>query len=170
MLSPFLSLQPIWKKEKTQIFLKCDIIQNYLSWLLRYFDTSRITGKPPNPDPIPCIPGAPGPQNAYTSPSWRPGHLPVCTCVCSRVSALDWNTHNAHPSCNSIPQGSWHIQGHRIISSQAYRDDRFQSETARLVNTRDNQMARDKYKDINNRNQHYLASSEPSSTTIASPG
>ena len=36
--------------------------------------------------------------------------------------------------------------------------------------TRDNQRARGKFKNISNRNQGYLASSEPSSPTIASPG
>jgi hypothetical protein len=36
--------------------------------------------------------------------------------------------------------------------------------------TRDNQIARGKCKNISNKNQSYLASSEPSSSTIASPG
>jgi hypothetical protein len=36
--------------------------------------------------------------------------------------------------------------------------------------TRDNQMGRDKYKNISERNQGYLASFKPSSPTTASPG
>ena len=44
------------------------------------------------------------------------------------------------------------------------------TETTRLANTRDNQMARGKCKNISNRNQVYLASSEHSSPTTESPG
>ena len=40
----------------------------------------------------------------------------------------------------------------------------------RACSTRDNQMARGKYKNISNRNQGYLASSESSSPIITSPG
>jgi hypothetical protein len=43
------------------------------------------------------------------------------------------------------------------------------SQTAAPANARDNQMARGKGKNISNRNQGYLASSEPSSPTTASP-
>ena len=42
------------------------------------------------------------------------------------------------------------------------------TETARPVNTREYQMARGKGKSISNRNQGYLASSEPSSSTTVS--
>jgi hypothetical protein len=45
-----------------------------------------------------------------------------------------------------------------------------QSDIARAGSTRDNQMAGDKHKNISNRNQGYLASSEPNSTTKASLG
>jgi uncharacterized protein YukE len=47
--------------------------------------------------------------------------------------------------------------------------DKPQSETARPAKTRDNQMARGKGKKISNKNQGYLASSEPCSPTT-SPG
>ena len=40
----------------------------------------------------------------------------------------------------------------------------------RPASARDNQMSRGKGKNISNRNQAYLASSEPSSPTTASPG
>jgi hypothetical protein len=44
------------------------------------------------------------------------------------------------------------------------------SDIAIAGSTRDNQMVGGKHKNISNRNQGYLASSEPNSTTIASPG
>ena len=42
--------------------------------------------------------------------------------------------------------------------------------TVRARSTRDNHMARGKHKNISNRNQGYLVSSEPNSPTRASPG
>jgi hypothetical protein len=48
--------------------------------------------------------------------------------------------------------------------------DRLHSETVRAGHTRDNKMLRGNCKNISNRNQGNLASSEPSSLTIASPG
>jgi hypothetical protein len=45
-----------------------------------------------------------------------------------------------------------------------------QSDITREGNTRDNQMARGKHKNINKRNQCYLETSEPNSPNIASPG
>jgi hypothetical protein len=48
--------------------------------------------------------------------------------------------------------------------------NKLQPETARTSNIRDYQMAKDKLKHLTNRNQGYLASSEPSSPTTASPG
>jgi hypothetical protein len=46
----------------------------------------------------------------------------------------------------------------------------FQPETARTSNTRDYQMAKGKCKNLTNRNQDYLASSEPSTPNTATPG
>jgi hypothetical protein len=40
----------------------------------------------------------------------------------------------------------------------------------RAGSTRDNQMSGGKHKNINNRNQGYVASSEPNCSTIAGPG
>ena len=51
-----------------------------------------------------------------------------------------------------------------ITGSQAHRKDKVKSETAKPAKTRDN------HKDISNRSQCYLVSSEPSSPTRASPG
>ena len=45
-----------------------------------------------------------------------------------------------------------------------------QSETERPENTTENQMARGRHKNISNRNQGYLASSESSSPTTANLG
>ena len=58
----------------------------------------------------------------------------------------------------------------RNSDTQACRRDKPQSETARSANTRDNQMVRGKGKNISNRNQGYLASSESSSPMTVSPG
>ena len=58
----------------------------------------------------------------------------------------------------------------RSTDTQACRRNKPQSETARPANSRDNQMVRGKGKNISHRNQGYLASSEPSSPTTASPG
>jgi hypothetical protein len=65
------------------------------------------------------------------------------------------------------PRKNW---SHRSTDSQASRRDKPQSETARPANTRDNQMMTGKGKNISNRNQGYLATSEPSSPTTVSPG
>jgi hypothetical protein len=52
----------------------------------------------------------------------------------------------------------------------AFRRDRPQSEKARKANIINNQMARGKGKNISNRNQGYLQSSEPGSPTTVSLG
>jgi hypothetical protein len=57
----------------------------------------------------------------------------------------------------------------KVTGSQAHMRDKLQSETARPTHTSDNQMVRGKHKNLRDRNQGYLASSEPSSLTIASP-
>jgi hypothetical protein len=54
--------------------------------------------------------------------------------------------------------------------TQACWRDKPQSETTRPANTIDNQLVRSKGKNISNRYQGYLASSEPSSWTTVSPG
>jgi hypothetical protein len=56
----------------------------------------------------------------------------------------------------------------KVTSSLAHRRDKAQSEAARPASTRDNQMARGKHKNLKNRNQGYMASSEPSSPNTAS--
>jgi hypothetical protein len=48
--------------------------------------------------------------------------------------------------------------------------NKLQPETARTSNTRDFQMAKGNHKNLNNRNQDYLASSEPSTPNTASRG
>ena len=61
-------------------------------------------------------------------------------------------------------------QDHRFTGSQDHMRDRLQSDTARTVNTTDNQMARGKHKNISNRNQYYFTTSKPSSPLTASSG
>jgi hypothetical protein len=58
----------------------------------------------------------------------------------------------------------------RNTDTQACRRDKPKSETARPANTRDNQMAKGKHKNISNRNPDYLVSSETSSPTTVSHG
>ena len=48
--------------------------------------------------------------------------------------------------------------------------DRLHSDIARASSTRDNQMAGGRHKDISNRNQGHVASSEPNSSTIEYDG
>jgi hypothetical protein len=54
---------------------------------------------------------------------------------------------------------------HKITGSQEYRRDKLQSQISRPTNTRGNQMVREKHRNLSNRKQGYLASSEPSSPT-----
>jgi hypothetical protein len=56
------------------------------------------------------------------------------------------------------------------ISLQDHRRDKLKPETARPTNNRDNQLTKGKCKNLTNRNQGYMASSEPSSPTTVSPG
>jgi hypothetical protein len=53
---------------------------------------------------------------------------------------------------------------------QAHKTDKVKPETARATNTRNNQMVKGKHKKLTNRNKGYMSSSEPSSSTTASPG
>ena len=55
----------------------------------------------------------------------------------------------------------------RLTESQ---EDKLQPETARIFNTRDDQMVKGKFKNLTNRNQDSSPSSEPSTPTSASPG
>jgi DNA anti-recombination protein RmuC len=52
---------------------------------------------------------------------------------------------------------------------ETHRRNKLQPETARSSNTRDYQMVKDKRKNLTNRNQDYLAPSEPSTPTTVSP-
>jgi len=61
-------------------------------------------------------------------------------------------------------------QVYRSSDIQAYRRAKPLSETARQANTRDNLMERSKHRNLSNRNQGYLASSERSSPTTVSTG
>jgi hypothetical protein len=65
------------------------------------------------------------------------------------------------------PRENW---SPRSSDTQDCRRNKPQSETERPANARDNQMATGKGKNVNNRNQGYLASTEPSSPITVSPG
>ena len=73
------------------------------------------------------------------------------------------------PLCTGLARKSW-IPRSVDTGLQTYRRNRLQTETARTSNTRDDQKAKGKCKNLTNRNQDYLASSEPSTPTTASPG
>ena len=53
---------------------------------------------------------------------------------------------------------------------QTHSRNKLHPETARTPNTRDYQIRKGKFKNLTNRNQDYLASSEHSTPTTASPG
>jgi hypothetical protein len=55
-------------------------------------------------------------------------------------------------------------QHHRIMEAQDHRKDRLQSDILRASSTWDNHMAGGKHKNRSNRNQGYLAPSEPNSS------
>jgi hypothetical protein len=55
----------------------------------------------------------------------------------------------------------------QALRSQAHRKDRLQSETARPINTRDKEMVRGKHKNISNRSQCCLATSETRTLTTS---
>jgi hypothetical protein len=66
-----------------------------------------------------------------------------------------------------IPPENWSPMS---TDTQVCRNDKLKSETPRPANTIENQMVKGKHKNINNRNQDYLASSESSSPTTVNPG
>lgn len=81
-----------------------------------------------------------------------------------KITAL----HNPFP-----PRESWSLRSPetpKITDTQAHPRDKLRSETARSTNIRDKQMARDKHKNLSNKNQDDLASSEPSSPITPNTG
>jgi hypothetical protein len=68
-----------------------------------------------------------------------------------------------------LPGESWSSRS-ADTSLQTHKRNKLQPEAARTSNTRDYQMVKGKYKNLTNRNQDYLASSEPSTPTTVSPG
>jgi hypothetical protein len=68
-----------------------------------------------------------------------------------------------------LPGESWSPRS-SDTGLQTHRRNKLQPETARTSNTRDYQMLKGKCKNLTNRYQDYLASSEPSIPTTVSPG
>jgi hypothetical protein len=68
-----------------------------------------------------------------------------------------------------LPGGSWSPRS-ADTGLQTHRRNTLQLETARTSDTRDYQMVKGKCKNLINRDQDYLASSEPNTPTTASPG
>ena len=75
-----------------------------------------------------------------------------------------------HSPCTQVHPGERWSPRNADRGLQTHRRDKLQPETERPTNARYNQMAKGKHKNLTNRNQGYLASSEPSSPTTASPG
>jgi hypothetical protein len=67
-----------------------------------------------------------------------------------------------------LPGKSWSLRS-ADTGLQTHKRNKFQPETARTSNTRDYWIVKGKHKNLTNRNQEYLASSEPSTPTTASP-
>jgi hypothetical protein len=82
----------------------------------------------------------------------------------------DTSIHLLHLGSKAVPpEESWSPES-ADTGLQAHGRDKPQPETARPTNTIDNKMANGKPKKLTNRNQGYMASSEPSSCTITNPG
>jgi hypothetical protein len=62
------------------------------------------------------------------------------------------------------------LKSEGFLHNQDHRKDGLQSDIAWEGSTTDNPMAGGKHQNLSNRHQGYLASSEPNSPTIASPG
>jgi hypothetical protein len=75
-----------------------------------------------------------------------------------------------HSPCTQVHPGERWSPRNADRGLQTHRRDKLQPETERPTNTRDNQMLKGSHKKLINKNQGYLASSEPSSPTTASPG
>ena len=129
------------------------------NWSPRNADTPVSTGK--NTTSAQIL----GPRAAHPEP---PGHrnqgtvgdrillVSICTQNWSWATALH---NNFLPERIGLPG-----ERHRLAGGTS------QSVTARLANSRNNQMAKGKGKNIRNRNQGYWESSDPSFPTTGSPG
>ena len=74
-----------------------------------------------------------------------------------------------HSPCTQVHPGERWSPRNADRGLQTHRRDKLQPETERPTNTRDNQMLKGSHKKLINKNQGYLASSEPCSPTT-SPG
>jgi hypothetical protein len=72
------------------------------------------------------------------------------------------------PLCIGPAQGRAGALGVLTTGLQAHRRDKLMPDTARLTKTRDNQMSNCKHKNLTNKYQEYMESSEHSSPTTAS--
>jgi hypothetical protein len=131
-----------------------------------------------------------GPRHAGTAPGQWHRFLLVCLGQCPEQTlganfavSPTITRRSSTPRHHNTPRipGSQELGHTRFLGSQRqldsqelrhtqdHRKDRLQSDIARADSTRDNQMVESKHKNISNRNQGYLESSEPNSPTIASP-
>ena len=86
--------------------------------------------------------------------------------------AVNPSSFHLHPELTMYINSPYPNSSQKELVSQdniGLQERQAKSDTARIVNTIDNQMMRVKGKNISNRNKGYLASSEPSSPTTANP-
>ena len=75
-----------------------------------------------------------------------------------------------HLPVRATPQTSSWTSRSADTGLQAHRRDKLQAETGRPTNSKSTQMVKGKHKNVTNRNQGYLSSSEHISPTTASLG
>ena len=131
------------------------------SWSPRSDDTPVNTGKTTTSVQIPGPKGDPPRAIKIQEPRNSWGQNPSSFCLHLRVDSV--------PQL-SIPKFLQERTGLPGVLTDRFAGDKPQSEIARPANTSDNQMPRGKGKNISNRNQGYLASSESNSHTTANPG
>jgi hypothetical protein len=99
-----------------------------------------------------------------------PGSQGISGSLTSKNSDTSWISVSQDPGFTGSQRKLDSEELTAIILNWDYKKDRLQSGISRGGSIWDNQMMAGKHKNTNNRNQGYLASSEPNSPTIASPG
>ena len=102
------------------------------------------------------------PREGDSLPTQTLRHLPVPTWL---SGSRDLILHSTHTNGSSTPQVFWHIQDHGIIGRTGSSQKHGGQITAEIT-----RWLEAKHKNTSNRSQFGLATSEPSSPTIAIPG
>jgi hypothetical protein len=115
--------------------------------------------------PIPGTPTRPGSEDPRIPGAWSHHNITV-----SKAAWLPGARTHPGSQDHKITGSQRQLDSEKFWHNQNHKKDRLQSDISRAGSTKDNQMLGGKHKNISNRNQGYLASSEPSSPTIASTG